>query len=192
MITNKDKYGVSHIVVDMLYDFIDGSLACTNGEVAVEKSIQYINEHPEQEVLYVCDCHPFNHCSFKENGGIWPPHCVEGTKGGEIHQSFFENILSESSKPHDGNIFKKGCDPNKEQYSGFDSINDRGEHLKNRLNKKVVISGIATEFCVNETVSDLLELGFEVAVNKDALAYVTKDGHDNTIEKFSKMGIELI
>lgn len=183
---------VTHIVVDMLYDFIDGSLACTNGEEAVEKAIEYINKHPEQEVLYVCDSHPVNHCSFIENGGIWPPHCITGTKGGSIHKSFYEKIIEESSRPNGSNTFRKGCDPKAEQYSGFDSINEKGEHLKNRIIDTVVLSGIATEFCVNETVGELTQVGARIAVNVEALAYVTKEGHDKTLAKFSSSGIELI
>lgn len=189
---NSNDPRITHIVVDMLYDFIDGTLACTNGEEAVIKAVDYINNHPEQDVLYVCDSHPRNHCSFVENGGIWPPHCITGTRGGAIHSSFFEKVINENSRPNGKNTFRKGCDPNAEQYSGFDSINEFDEHLKSRLSKNVVISGIATEFCVNETVGELTEVGANITINVPALAYVTKEGHDSTLEKFASSGINLI
>ncbi len=55
-----------------------------------------------------------------------------------------------------------------------------------------MLSGIATEFCVNETVGELTQVGARIAVNVEALAYVTKEGHDKTLAKFSSSGIELI
>lgn len=182
---------ISHIVVDMLYDFIDGSLACSNSIDAVKNAVKYINEHPEQEVLYICDSHPINHCSFSENGGIWPTHCVTETKGGSIHRDFYEKVFKETSRPNKNNIFKKGCDSKIEQYSGFESVNDLEEYLKDRLQPTVIVSGIATEFCINETVRDLKKMGIDVFVNVSALAYVTKEGHDKTLSKFSKSGIQL-
>lgn len=178
---------VYHIVVDMLYDFIDGTLACQNGEEAVKQAISYINAHPEQEVLYVCDSHPFDHCSFKEQGGIWPPHCVAGTRGGSIHEAFFNEIKEESSRPNEKNIFLKGYNKTLEQYSGFQARNIFGEELKSRINGSVVISGIATEFCVTETANDLLKNNFRVKINENALAWVTYEGHKTAIENFRKL-----
>ena len=49
---------ITHIVVDMLYDFINGSLACSNTTQAIEETIKYINNNPAEKVLYVCDYHP--------------------------------------------------------------------------------------------------------------------------------------
>ncbi|GAB1473330.1 hypothetical protein MASR2M69_07710 [Bacteroidota bacterium] len=80
----------AHIVVDMLYDFIDGSLACLNAENAVEKSIGYINSNKDQMVVYVADSHPENHCSFRNYGGIWPSHCVKGTKAQKFTKVFIQ------------------------------------------------------------------------------------------------------
>lgn len=182
---NENK--VCHIVVDMLYDFIDGTLACQNGENAVEQAIKYINSHPEQEVLYVCDSHPSNHCSFREQGGIWPPHCVAGTRGGSIHEAFFNDIEDESSRPNERNIFLKGYDKNLEQYSGFEARNIFGEELKSKLSSSVVLSGIATEYCVTETTNDLLRNNFNVKINENALAWVTEEGHTFALENFRKL-----
>ena len=73
------------IVVDMLYDFIDGSLACQEADKAVENTVRFIeNEHPSP-ILFVRDHHPAGHCSFTAQGGPWPPHCVQGTHGADIH-----------------------------------------------------------------------------------------------------------
>lgn len=202
-----------HVVVDMLYDFIDGSLACIGGEQAVASSVKWINEHPEQKVLYVCDNHPVNHCSFKEFGGIWPVHCVLGSRGAAIHQSFYDNVSILDNKPASEDIFYKGRDASREEYSGFAGNNEcvkrNGvleykslyeaivEHESSCGNlglarPQVVISGIATEFCVKSTAFDLLEAGCKVSVLKDALAYVDAEGHARALKEMAEQGITII
>lgn len=187
---------VAHVVVDMLYDFIDGSLACLNSEEAVDKSVQFINDNPNQKVLYIADAHPANHCSFKEQGGIWPPHCVAGAKGGEIHQSFYQKIEEESNRPSGSNTLKKGEDPNQEQYSGYEASSSDGLVLKEYLDKngikEVFISGIATEYCIKATALDLVEAGFKVNLIEDALAYVDAEGHRTTLPFLEEKGVKII
>ncbi len=177
----------THLVVDMLYDFIDGSLACGHSEEAVEAAIAYINAHPEQEVIYIADSHPANHSSFTEFGGIWPVHCVEGTRGGAIHESFYTKVENPANRPDPKrNIFRKGCKQDEEQYSGFGAVNANGVVLKDYANKDVVISGIATEYCVRNTVEEFLNSGHNIELILPALAYVDKDGHDKTIKELRK------
>ena len=112
------------IVVDMLYDFIDGSLACANSGNAVANTLDFIKKTRDEDlpVLFIRDHHPANHSSFKENGGIWPVHCVAGTRGGEIHEDL---------RPYadEDLIFDKGCYAAEEQYSGFDGVNAAGQSL---------------------------------------------------------------
>jgi len=191
---------VTHIVVDVLYDFIDGTLACKNAFPAIEKSIEYINKNPNQKVLYVCDCHPANHCSFIQNGGTWPAHCVAGTHGQQIHSDFFTKVLKESSRPNNTNIFTKGECSTEEQYSGFDAVNSNGESIGEyikRINSEkkeniVIVSGIATEFCVMESSMDLLNAGNRLFVVADALAYVDYQGHLDTLKILKDKGAKLL
>ena len=186
----------AHIVVDMLYDFIDGTLACINAEEAVKESVKFINDNPSHTVLYVCDSHPKNHCSFSVNGGIWPSHCVAETRGSQIHKNYYNNILKAESVPSLQNTLKKGENPNNEQYSGFEAVTHEGktlsDFLQNHSAEKVFVSGIATEFCVNETVKDLMNAGFDVTVISKALAYVDYNNHIKTLENFKKSGIKII
>ena len=190
------KNNIAHIVVDMLYDFIDGSLACSNAQDAVKESVKFINDNPLHLVVYICDSHPEKHCSFAENGGIWPPHCVAGTKGAQVHESFYSQITRSDARPSLNNILRKGEDPNFEQYSGFQAITGKGETLLNYLQgndaENVFVSGIATEFCVNETVKDLINAGFKVTVIEKALAYVDYNGHKKTLDDFRKMVVKII
>ena len=189
------------VVVDMIYDFIDGSLACQGADTAIENTLKYIDKEtsgidPDDTgvrsiypILFVRDHHPEKHCSFAEQGGPWPPHCVQGTRGAEIHEAL---------KPYASEdlTFFKGEDPAKEQYSGFEGKNPAGQSLQEVLElldiKNVVVCGIATEYCVRNTAEDLLKAGFKVYVLKDCLAYVDAKGHVEALDAMAAEGIKLI
>ena len=189
------------VVVDMLYDFIDGSLACIGGEEAGEETRKFLEKNLEGEgdaaveildtkpVLFIRDHHPADHSSFKDFGGIWPAHCVAGTRGGEIHEKLLPFVNEDLT-------FDKGCDRAVEQYSGFDGRNPAGQPLGEVLSlmdiKTVYVCGIATEYCVRSTCEDLLKAGFKVQLLKDCLAYVNEEGHRKALEEMAAEGIELV
>ena len=189
------------VVVDMLYDFIDGSLACIGGEEAVEETRKFLEKNLEGEgdaaveildtkpVLFIRDHHPADHSSFKDFGGIWPAHCVAGTRGGEIHEKLLPFVNEDLT-------FDKGCDRAVEQYSGFDGRNAAGQPLGEVLSlmdiKTVYVCGIATEYCVRSPCEDLLKAGFKVQLLKDCLAYVNEEGHRKALEEMAAEGIELV
>ncbi len=189
------------VVVDMLYDFIDGALACLNAENAVAQTLDFINKAEEGEdtkddeiagtypLLFVLDHHPADHCSFTENGGIWPVHCVEGTRGAEIHDSLKPFVCEEL-------CFYKGCDKGCEQYSGSEGRNGSGQTLSEVLElldiTNVYVCGIATEYCVKNTCMDLLKSGFKVSLLKDCIAWVDAEGHAKAVEEMRLTGITVI
>lgn len=186
------------VVVDMLYDFIDGSLACQNAESAVEQAVKFIasqtkgmggDEHEILDtfpILFVRDHHPADHSSFKENGGSWPAHCIAGTHGGEIHEGLRPYVNEELT-------FDKGCEKSQEQYSGFDGTNEAGQTLGEILElldtTDVYVCGIATEYCVRNTCEDLAKAGFKVRLLKDCIAYVNHEGHLKALEEMAAEGI---
>ncbi len=186
------------VVVDMLYDFIDGSLACQNADNAVKKTIGFIDSQTKGQggedheildtfpILFIRDHHPADHSSFKEQGGIWPPHCVAGTRGGDIHEDLMPYVREELT-------FDKGCDKAVEQYSGFEGMNNAGQSLGEILElldtTDVYVCGIATEYCVRNTCEDLMKAGYKVRLLKDCLAYVDHDGHLKALDEMSKEGI---
>ena len=188
------------VVVDMLYDFIDGSLACKNADNAVRNTLAYIDTQTKGQggaaheildtfpILFIRDHHPADHSSFKEQGGIWPAHCVAGTRGGEIHQDLAPYASEELT-------FDKGCDRNTEQYSGFEAVNNADQPLSEVLElldtTDVYVCGIATEYCVRNTCEDLLKAGFRVHLLKDCIAYVDIDGHKKAIEEMAAKGISI-
>ena len=186
------------VVVDMLYDFIDGSLACQNADSTVAQTVKYIGSQTKRfggedheildtfPILFVRDHHPADHSSFKENGGIWPSHCVADTHGGEIHEALVPYVNEELT-------FDKGCDRATEQYSGFDGVNEAGQSLGEILElldaTDVYVCGIATEYCVRNTCEDLLKAGFKVHLLKDCIAYVDHEGHLKALEEMAAEGI---
>ncbi|MBR1509132.1 MAG: isochorismatase family protein [Bacteroidales bacterium] len=189
------------VVVDMLYDFIDGSMACQEADKALRNSLKYIEEEtsltdPDDSgirsifpILFVRDSHPANHCSFHEQGGPWPPHCVQDTHGADIHETLAPYAAEDL-------CFYKGQNPALEQYSGFEGLNPAGQSLSEVLHlmevKNVLVCGIATEYCVRNTAEDLLKDGFHVYVLKDCLAYVDAEGHTTALAEMEQEGIRLI
>ena len=182
----------THVVVDMLYDFIDGTMACAGAEEAVKESIRWINRYPNDQVLYVCDHHPAGHCSFKESGGPWPAHCVMQTHGSEIHEAFTTQVTEPDHRPSVKNTFYKGTNPKREQYSGFESHDSEGIELNNYLTKNVLVSGIATEYCIRETCYDLIKSGHNVFLLEKGLAYITPEGHERTLNELARIGVKIV
>ena len=188
------------VVVDMLYDFIDGSLACLNAEEAVKETLDHIDRLTKGQggedheildtfpILFIRDHHPADHSSFKEYGGIWPSHCGAGTRGGEIHEALAPYVREELT-------FDKGCDKAVEQYSGFEGINEAGQSLGEILGlldtEDVYVCGIATEYCVRNTCEDLLKAGFRVHLLKDCIAYVDHEGHLKALAEMAQEGIDI-
>ena len=188
------------VVVDMLYDFIDGSMACQNAAPAIEASLKFIDKMtsaPEESpdvirsrfpILFVRDFHPADHCSFTQQGGPWPPHCVQGTWGAQIHEALVPYADEDLS-------FFKGEDPTREQYSGFEGRNPAGQSLSEVLHlleiEHVIVCGIATEYCVRNTAEDLLKDGFRVSILQDCIAYVDAQGHKEALQAMQEEGIAL-
>lgn len=149
------------IVVDVQNDFVTGSLAVPGALEIIPVINKYIEkfEKANAPIFFTRDYHPPNHCSFMENGGQWPRHCVQGSPGAELHRDL--------KIPRDVVIIAKGTDPTKEAYSGFDGTYLE-EELRQRGVKKVFVCGLATDYCVKATVLDALARGFETYFLEDA------------------------
>lgn len=193
---NINKSGVqriTHVVVDCCNDFISGSLACLRAEEAVKNITRHINSNPEENVLYVQETHPSNHCSFVEQGGQWPAHCVRDTEGADIHEDFYYYIFKDSNTPiRDYNIFNKGGNPKVEEYSGFKAFSVTQGYIDVHCQQTVMISGIATEYCIKNTVEDFLRAGYNVIIKEKCLAYVSEEDHKATLQEFIDLGATVI
>lgn len=168
------------IVVDMQNDFADpkGSLYVRGGEEVVP----LVNREIElargagATVVYTQDWHPEHTPHFARDGGIWPVHCVQGTWGAE----FYPQLEVE------GEVVRKGAG-GEDGYSGFSTRHpETGEERPTELEdllrrhqiRKVVVAGLATDYCVKETVIDAAERGFEVALLSEAVRAVELEPGD--------------
>jgi nicotinamidase/pyrazinamidase len=115
------------------------------------------------------DWHPANHCSFRERGGPWPPHCIARTAGAEFAPGL--------ALPPGAVIVSKATAPNQDAYSGFEGT-DLDSRLRAREVRRVFVGGLATDYCVLNTVRDALKNGYEVIVLADAIRAVNVQPDD--------------
>ena len=146
------------LIVDPQNDFITGTLPVEGAEAKMEKLAEYIKaKHAEYDyILITMDSHPEDHCSFKENGGIWPKHCVTWSDGWSV-----PDYLDKSLKNSRIACYHKGNNPNHEEYSIFNNEED-GFVLTKQLRELIEegeiyvdICGIAGDYCVLETLKGL-------------------------------------
>jgi len=149
------------VVVDMQNDFCpNGALPVADGDKVVRPLNKYIGKFRAAgaPIIYTRDWHPPDHNSFKTQDGPWPPHCVQGTQGARFHPDL---VI-----PTEGEIVSK-ADKKDEAYSFFQGTN-LAESLHKRGIKRLLVGGLATDYCVKETVLDGLREGFEVFHLDDA------------------------
>jgi len=183
-----DKKKDALIIVDVQMDFCPGgALPVTEGDKVVPVLNDYIKTFSKAGALIVAtrDWHPPNHLSFKEYGGIWPSHCIQGTDGAKFHPDL--------KLPRGTRIISKATVPEKEAYSGFDETG-LGEMLKTMGVKRVFVGGLATDYCVKSTVLDAVKLGFETFLLEDAVRGVdVKPGDsERAIEEMLESGAKKI
>jgi nicotinamidase/pyrazinamidase len=186
------------LVVDVQNDFADpeGSLSVRGGEEilpVVNREIQAALAAGSTVVL-TQDWHPERTPHFRTDGGIWPVHCVRDTWGADLHPSLH--------RPLDAAVLRKGVD-GEDGYSAF-SVRDPGTGeveatgleslLRDAGIERVLIAGLATDYCVKETVLDARRLGFTTVVLLDAVRAVDLepgDG-DRAIERMREAGAEVV
>ena len=171
--------GDALIIVDLQNDFLPGGkLAVENGDVVITPLNDYIESfHLKGLPIYATrDWHPQKHCSFKQQGGIWPPHCIADTHGAE----FSENLQLSTETA----VISKATTVEKDAYSGFEGT-DLSQQLRNGSVKRLFIGGLATDYCVLNTVKDALQLNFSVFLLQDAVRAVNvrpEDGDKALLE----------
>jgi NAD+ synthetase len=156
------------IVVDVQNDFCPGGALGVAGGDRLAPAIAAAAE-AAGTVVATRDLHPAGHVSFAERGGTWPAHCVAGTPGAELHPSV--------SGIRFDRVQDKGTDPEREAYSGFDGT-DLADYLRDRGVKRVLVTGLATDYCVRATALDAIREGFETTVLTDAVAAVDVEPGD--------------
>lgn len=163
------------IIVDVQKDFCPGgSLAVPSGDEIVPVLNEYIEifNKSSLQIFATRDWHPVNHISFKAYGGPWPPHCIKDTQGAKFHPDL--------RLPSNAIIVSKATTPKKEAYSGFQGTELR-RTLKKLKIKRIFIGGLATDYCVKNTVLDAVKFGFVTFLLMDASKGVDIKPQDSKI-----------
>ncbi|MEK6287549.1 MAG: bifunctional nicotinamidase/pyrazinamidase [Acidobacteriota bacterium] len=177
------------ILVDIQNDFCPGgALGVNEGDQIVPTVNRLIPEFPL--VISTQDWHPPNHTSFKQQGGPWPPHCVQGTSGAELHPGLRTDTIAHH--------FRKASSPEKDDYSEFEGKDAQGRSLDELLKSQGVntlyVVGLATDYCVLETVLDGIKYGYEVHAVTDAMraVNVNPDDGEKALQKMVEHGAHLV
>lgn len=160
------------LVVDVQQDFLPGgSLAVPQGDAVIVPLNRCLARFSVKRlpVFASRDWHPANHISFREQGGPWPPHCVAGTAGAAF--------AADLALPPEAIIVSKADTPEEDAYSAFGGT-DLDQRLKGAAVSRLFVGGLATDYCVLESVKDALALGFRVYVLKDAVRAVNVEPDD--------------
>jgi len=163
MDTDTPRAGDALLIVDVQNDFLPGGhLPVPAGDQVIPALNSAIALFRAQALpIYATrDWHPPNHCSFKPNGGIWPPHCIEGTPGAAFPAAL--------ELPPDATIVSKGTMQERDAYSGFEET-ALADMLHAAAVSRLFVGGLATDYCVLNTVSDALAHGFDVVLMPDAM-----------------------
>lgn len=177
------------ILVDVQNDFCPGGALAVDGGDEIVPIINKLIPHFSL-VISTQDWHPADHVSFKQRGGPWPPHCVQGSRGADLHSDLKTDTIA--------HYFRKASTRDKDDYSEFAGTDDDGrtldEVLKEHGGTRLYIAGLATDYCVLETVLDGLKLGYEVYAVTDAMKAVnvnSEDG-DKALRRMSDNGAKLV
>ena len=175
------------IVVDVQNDFCPGGLlAVPGGDEVVAPLNKLIEEFLErgEPVFKSRDWHPSKTKHFSLYGGTWPVHCVQGTKGAEFHPALADEIHIR--------IISKGLG-DEDSYSAFDGT-DLALQLERLGVEEIWVGGLATDYCVKNTVLDALKYGFRVKALKDAMRAVELKSGDGerAIEEMRNAGAEIV
>lgn len=179
------------LVVDVQRDFCPGgSLAVPYGDEVVAYINKKIAEDEHGAYIFSFDCHPDNHCSFVENGGPWPKHCVAGTEGFDLH----DDLKVPTDKL--ATMIFKGMDPNFDSYSAFADDGGKKTELEAFLTahdiSELDVVGLATEYCVKATCLDGIKEGLKINLLVDGCRGINKDDVDKAIEEMKIAGVKII
>jgi len=206
MAAEKAKVGVN--VVDIQGDFTklkNGSLAVDGTDEAYIKAVEENTRKLKEAgfpIYATQDWHPKNHASFFTNHKgkkafdviklhakdqvLWPPHCVQKTPGAEIllDKKLFKAVV------------RKGMDPQYDSYSGFQDDGGKKTEMDKLLKrdniKKIILFGIATDYCVRATSLDAIAAGYKVIVIKNLCRGVAPDTSQKAIEEMKSKGVVIL
>ncbi|KAF8296550.1 putative nicotinamidase [Trypanosoma cruzi] len=180
------------VVVDMQNDFVSpcGALSVPGAMEVIPVINHVCQAHKFRTIAVAKDWHPPDHSSFCKPagpGGQWPPHCVQGTDGAELHSSLRLGRMD--------CVIHKGADRDAECYSCFGDVNGKKTGLATLLRemdvRRVFICGVAFDFCVYYTALDAVKEMFDVVVLEDATRAVFPDNISKQRGDLLRNGVKL-
>jgi nicotinamidase/pyrazinamidase len=180
------------LIVDVQNDFCPGgALGVADGDAVVVPLNARIAAHvADGSPIYASrDWHPAVTSHFAMYGGVWPPHCVAGTRGAEFHRDL--------ALPSSAVIITKGNESGADGYSAFEGRTAAGttllDDLRSRGVTRLVVGGLATDYCVRASVIEALRAGFEVTVLTEAIRGVELNAGDSAraLEEMQAAGAHL-
>jgi nicotinamidase/pyrazinamidase len=175
------------IIVDFQRDFTppDGALAVPEGDQIAQRLNALARDPRYTAVIATRDWHPPDHGSFTEQGGSWPPHCVQDTEGAQLHPALDHERIDA--------IIDKGQQRDTDGYSAFES-DELVALLREQSVTAVTVVGLATDYCVLNTARDALREGLLVTVDSSAIRAVDIQPGDGerALEELSSLGASVI
>lgn len=170
------------VIVDVQRDFLPGgALGVPDGDAVVPILAALARNFAAQGLPVVAsrDWHPADHCSFEEQGGPWPPHCIADSPGATLDPGL--------GLPNDVMIVDKAVTADKDAYSAFDGTS-LAAWLRERGVERLFVGGLATEYCVLNTAADGLRNGFGVLLVEDAIRAIDDADGQRAIESLRDQG----
>ena len=180
------------LVIDVQRDFCaGGALAVPGGDSVVPVLNHVIGGAAERRMpVYASrDWHPAASRHFATGGGVWPVHCVAGSDGARFHPDL--------RLPAGAAVVSKGVEPDEDGFSAFDGRLEDGATLEESLRAsgvaRLLVGGLATDYCVRHTVLDALKKGWLVTLLTDAVSAVDlkPDGGARALDEMRAAGADL-
>lgn len=180
---------ITLILVDFQKDFISesGSLYVRGSSSAVWQTLELLKSGKVERVIFTLDWHSINHCSFKQNGGEWPTHCVEYTMGALPDHLLYQYCLDNNIPTR---FFHKGIFDGTEEYGAFKEglligelfmCHDYWTEIDLAIDpSNVYIAGVAGDYCVLETIKNLEPIWDNLTVYLPGIASI--DGGEKLTE----------
>ena len=165
------------LVTDVQRDFLPGgALAVPRGDEVVPVLAVCIEKFKRFNLPITAsrDWHPPDHCSFREFGGVWPPHCIAGSAGAELDPAL--------RLPADAKIVDKAQSADRDAYSAFEGT-ELHSWLREQSVRRLFIGGLATDYCVQHSARDALRHGYEVILLEDAMRAIEPAAGERNIEE---------
>lgn len=164
--TTRLQPGDALLIVDVQQDFLPGGqLAVGDGDAVIAPLNRWIERFAAAQlpIFATRDWHPPEHCSFIPQGGPWPVHCVADADGARFAPSL--------RLPSHASIISKATTVAVDAYSGFGGT-DLSDQLQHTGSRRLFVGGLATDYCVLNTVLDARRLGYDVVLLSEAIRAV--------------------